>query len=95
VLARFQEIIAKRGRNENGAVLKYWRSYGVAGRGGLMTDRDFQVWIDWMVKDRELSEGQLSARQIYTNDLNPFATEGAAAAAASPKAVTVRAVRAD
>jgi ABC-type nitrate/sulfonate/bicarbonate transport system substrate-binding protein len=95
VIARFQEIIAKRGRNENAAVLKYWRSYGVAGKGGLMTDRDFQVWIDWMVKDRELSEGQLAARQIYTNDLNPFAMEGAPAVAASSNPATAPAVRAD
>jgi ABC-type nitrate/sulfonate/bicarbonate transport system substrate-binding protein len=92
VIERFAEIIAKRGRNENGAVLQYWRSYGVAGRGGLMTDKDFQTWIDWMVKDGELEPGQLSARQIYTNDLNPFAaanadtlaTDGQAAASSGP-----------
>jgi ABC-type nitrate/sulfonate/bicarbonate transport system substrate-binding protein len=75
VILRFNEIIAKRGRNEDGAVLKYWRSYGVAGRGGLMSDKDFQVWIEWMIKDGELKPGQLSASQIYTNELNPFATE--------------------
>jgi ABC-type nitrate/sulfonate/bicarbonate transport system substrate-binding protein len=95
VIARFRQIIAKRGRNEDGAVLKYWRSYGVAGRGGLMTDRDFQVWIDWMIQDRELAAGQLSARQIYTNDLNPFATEAAPPVAASPSPVTAPALRAD
>lgn len=72
VIARLLEIIAKRGRNENGEVLKYWRSYGVAGQGGLMNDKEFQVWIDWMVKDGELSAGQLSASRIYTNELNPF-----------------------
>jgi len=48
-----------------------------------------------MVKDRELSEGQLSARQIYTNDLNPFATKGAPAVAAGPNTATAPAVRAD
>jgi ABC-type nitrate/sulfonate/bicarbonate transport system substrate-binding protein len=95
VIARFQEIVAKRGRNENGAILRYWRSYGLAGRGGLMTDRDFQVWIDWMVKDGELAEGQLSVRQLYTNDLNPFAAEGAPAVAASPNPGTTPTVRTD
>ncbi len=73
VIARLVQIIAKRGRNEDAAALKYWRSYGVAGRGGLMTDKDFQVWIDWMVKDGELDPGQLSARQIYSNELSSFA----------------------
>jgi ABC-type nitrate/sulfonate/bicarbonate transport system substrate-binding protein len=75
VIARFEQIIARRGRNEDGAVLKYWRSYGVAGKNGLMSEKDFQVWIDWMVKDGELKPGQLSASQIYTNALNPSATE--------------------
>jgi ABC-type nitrate/sulfonate/bicarbonate transport system substrate-binding protein len=75
VIARFEQIIARRGRNEDGAVLKYWRSYGVAGKNGLMSEKDFQVWIDWMVKDGELKNGQLSASQIYTNELNPVANE--------------------
>lgn len=78
VIDHFQQIIAKRGRNEDGAVLKYWRSYGVAGKNGLMSDKDFQVWIDWMVKDGELELGQLSASQVYTNELSPVAAEAAA-----------------
>jgi ABC-type nitrate/sulfonate/bicarbonate transport system substrate-binding protein len=86
VVARMTQIIARRGRNENADVLKYWRSYGVAGRGGLMNDRDFQVWIDWMVKDGELEPGQLAANQIFTNELNSFgaAPEAAAAPVVAP-----------
>jgi hypothetical protein len=78
VIERFRQIMAKRGRNENADALKYWRSYGVAGKHGLMSDKDFQVWIDWMVKDGELEPGQLAASQIYTNELNPFAAPEAA-----------------
>jgi ABC-type nitrate/sulfonate/bicarbonate transport system substrate-binding protein len=83
VIARFMDIIAKRGRNEDSAAIKYWRSYGVAGRGGLITDKDFQVWLDWMVKGGELTPGQLTPRQVYTNDLNPFATNTAEAVSAA------------
>jgi len=83
VIARFRDIVAKRGRNEDGAALKYWRSYGVAGRGGLISDGDFQIWIDWMVKDGELEPGKLPVRELYTNDLNPFA-----AAATAPASTT-------
>jgi ABC-type nitrate/sulfonate/bicarbonate transport system substrate-binding protein len=83
VVAKMTSIIGKRGRNENADVLKYWRSYGVAGTSGLLEDKDFQVWIDWMVKDGELEPGQLTPRQIYTNDLNP---SGAAREAAAPSA---------
>jgi ABC-type nitrate/sulfonate/bicarbonate transport system substrate-binding protein len=83
VIARFREIIAKRGRNEDGAALEYWRSYGVAGRGGLISDSDFQLWIDWMIKDGALEPGQLLARELYTNDLNPFGAEASAPGSAS------------
>jgi len=72
VVARLVEIIGKRGRNEDDSVVKYWRSYGVNGKGGTISDREFQLWIDWMVKDGELAPGQLAASSLYTNELNPF-----------------------
>jgi ABC-type nitrate/sulfonate/bicarbonate transport system substrate-binding protein len=80
VIARFRDIVAKRGRNEDPDALKYWHSYGVAGRGGLISDGDFQIWIDWMIKDGELEPGQLPVRELYTNDLNPFAAGATAPA---------------
>jgi ABC-type nitrate/sulfonate/bicarbonate transport system substrate-binding protein len=96
VIRRFLDIIAKRSRAENGAALKYWHSYGVAGSGGLMTDKDFQVCIDWMIKDGELTAGELSPRQIYTNELNPFAGDAASdGPSASSNAVATPATRAD
>ena len=70
VVERFRQLVAKRGRNENADVLRYWQSYGVAGERGALSDKDFQVWIDWMVKDGELEPGQLEPQQIYTNELN-------------------------
>jgi ABC-type nitrate/sulfonate/bicarbonate transport system substrate-binding protein len=78
VIERFQQIMAKRGRNEDASILKYWRSYGVAGKGGLITEREFQVWIDWMIRDGELQPGQLAVADLYTNDLNPFAGDAVA-----------------
>jgi ABC-type nitrate/sulfonate/bicarbonate transport system substrate-binding protein len=75
VIARFLDIMARRRRNEDGAALEYWRSYGVAGRNGLISDKDFQIWIDWMVKDGELKPGQFAPRQLYTNELNSLAAE--------------------
>jgi ABC-type nitrate/sulfonate/bicarbonate transport system substrate-binding protein len=84
VIARFLTIVGKRGRNEDVASLKYWRSYGVAGRGGVISDKDFQVWLDWMVKGGELAPGQLTLRQVYTNDLNPFSASTEAVSTAKP-----------
>ena len=80
VIARFEKIVAERGTNEDAAVLKYWKSFGVAGKGGGIADREFQIWIDWMIKDGSLKPSQLSREQVYDNGFNPFATEAAAAA---------------
>lgn len=78
VVARFIALMAKRGRNEDDSAVKYWRSYGVAGKGGLIADRDFQIWIDWMIKSGELKPGEIALDRVYTNEFNPYANEQAA-----------------
>jgi ABC-type nitrate/sulfonate/bicarbonate transport system substrate-binding protein len=72
VRARFEKIIAERKRNEDASSIKYWKSTGVAGQGGLINDHDLQIWIDWLVKDGALKPGQLKAADLYTNELNPY-----------------------
>jgi ABC-type nitrate/sulfonate/bicarbonate transport system substrate-binding protein len=72
VIARMEAIIGKRGRSEDASAIKYWRSTGIAGQGGLIADREFQVWIDWLVKDGELQPGAVTPANLYTNELNPF-----------------------
>ncbi|WP_437591639.1 ABC transporter substrate-binding protein [Sorangium sp. So ce1000] len=73
VVARLQRIIERRGRNEDASVVKYWTSLGVAGKGGLLSAGEYQIWIDWLVKDGELKAGQIKAEDLFTNELNPFA----------------------
>lgn len=72
VRARFEKIIAERKRNESAASIKYWRSTGVAGKGGLIEDQEIQRWIDWLVKDGTLKPGQVKASDVYTNEFNPY-----------------------
>lgn len=72
VIARMQKIIERRGRNEDTSATKYWRSTGVAGKGGLIQEREIQIWIDWLVKAGELKPNQLIPSALYTNELNPF-----------------------
>jgi ABC-type nitrate/sulfonate/bicarbonate transport system substrate-binding protein len=79
VIARYAAIIAKRHRNENADAVKYWKSPGIGGRGGLIADRELQIWIDWLVRDRELTRDQLKPSDIYTNQFNPFLTQPRAA----------------
>jgi ABC-type nitrate/sulfonate/bicarbonate transport system substrate-binding protein len=71
VVARFEKIVHSRGRNEDPSPLKYWQSTGVASRGGRLSDKDFQIWIDWLVKDGQLSRGQIAAKNLYTTQFHP------------------------
>jgi ABC-type nitrate/sulfonate/bicarbonate transport system substrate-binding protein len=73
VIAKYKEIITERGRNENTDLVDYWRSPGVAGPGGVITDKEIQTWIDWLVRNGELEDGRLKPADVYTNEYNPFA----------------------
>jgi ABC-type nitrate/sulfonate/bicarbonate transport system substrate-binding protein len=73
VVARFKAIIDKRGRNENTDLLKYWKSPGIPVPGGVVADKELQIWIDWLVRNGELKEGQLKATDLFTNKYNPYA----------------------
>jgi ABC-type nitrate/sulfonate/bicarbonate transport system substrate-binding protein len=72
VRTRFDKIIAQRKRNEDNSTIKYWSSTGVAGKGGVIADKELQVWIDWLVKDGLLKPNQLRAASLYTNEFNPY-----------------------
>ena len=73
VVARLISIVERRKRNENADAIKYWRSYGVASPEGLLSDKDFQVWIDWMVREHQLSPGQIRAKDVYTTEFHTAA----------------------
>jgi ABC-type nitrate/sulfonate/bicarbonate transport system substrate-binding protein len=73
VVARMTAIVQRRGRNEDASPIQYWRSTGIAGTGGLIDEREYQIWIDWLVKDGQLKPRQLVPSDLYTNELNPFA----------------------
>jgi ABC-type nitrate/sulfonate/bicarbonate transport system substrate-binding protein len=72
VIARFQDIIKKRGRDEDGGVVTFWKSTGLAGRGGLLEDRSFSLYIKWFRKNGDVAVGRLRPRDLYTNEFNPF-----------------------
>ncbi|MEU4554325.1 ABC transporter substrate-binding protein [Micromonospora violae] len=78
VVARMRDIIAKRGRNEDPSLVAYWKSSGVAGRGGLINEEEFGTWIDWLAAEGELRGDRPKPGDIYTNRFNPFADGGSA-----------------
>ncbi|MFI6813967.1 ABC transporter substrate-binding protein [Nonomuraea sp. NPDC050328] len=77
VVAKFKEIIAKRGRNEDAAAVQYWKGSGVAGKGGVIADREFQTWIDWLQREGEIQPGQVKLADLFTNEFNPHANGSA------------------
>jgi ABC-type nitrate/sulfonate/bicarbonate transport system substrate-binding protein len=72
VVARMQKIAEARGRNEDPTVVRYWKSIGIAGKGGVMTDQEFAVYIDWYIKTGLLQQGQVKVVDAFTNKFNPF-----------------------
>jgi len=72
VRARFTKIIEERKRAESADAVQYWKSTGVAGTGGLIKDRELEVWINWLVKDGLLKPGQVKPSDLYTNAFNPY-----------------------
>lgn len=59
--AIFAEALAERG--ENADIARYFRGYGVR-PGGKAVEHDLQFWIDVLVREGKLKEGQLSASDI-------------------------------
>ncbi|MEV4119671.1 ABC transporter substrate-binding protein [Micromonospora sp. NPDC049645] len=78
VVARMRDIIAKRGRNEDPSLVAYWKSSGVAGRGGVIGEQEFGTWIDWLAAEGELRGDRPKPGDIYTNRFNPFVDGGGA-----------------
>jgi ABC-type nitrate/sulfonate/bicarbonate transport system substrate-binding protein len=72
VVARYTEIINKRGRNEDARLVQFWKSTGIADKGGLITPNQYQQWIDWLVQDGQLAPNKIKASDLYDNSFNPY-----------------------
>jgi ABC-type nitrate/sulfonate/bicarbonate transport system substrate-binding protein len=65
-----RKVLAKalKERGENPDIAQYFRGYGVRA-GGLAVERDVQFWIDVLVREGKLKEGQLAAKDVlYSPD---------------------------
>ena len=75
VIARFTSIIEKRDRKEDSETVQYWKSPGVAAKGGYIQESEFQVWMDWLEDNGEIKKGQVKLDDVYTNEFNPYTKE--------------------
>ncbi|WP_433467469.1 ABC transporter substrate-binding protein [Spirillospora sp. CA-128828] len=76
VVARMTKILKARGRNENADALQYWKSAGVAEKGGVLTDREFDTWRTWLEQVGQIPKGKVKVSDLYTNEYNPYASGG-------------------
>ncbi len=72
VIKKFTEIVEAREEEETTDNLKYYKSTGIAEKGGAIASKEFQIWIDWLVENGDLEEGKLQVEDLYTNEFNPF-----------------------
>jgi ABC-type nitrate/sulfonate/bicarbonate transport system substrate-binding protein len=76
VITRFTQIIQKRGRNEDASALKYFKSFGIAGTGGVIAEKEFATWISWLEGQGQIPKGKVKSADVYTNRYNSFANGG-------------------
>lgn len=83
VVDRMTEIVKRRGRNEDTAPLKFWRSYGVAETAGRITGKELQLWVDWLAERGDIEKGQVTLSDLYTNEFNAYKESSSAAKSGS------------
>jgi ABC-type nitrate/sulfonate/bicarbonate transport system substrate-binding protein len=67
-----EKVAAERGRPEDKESLKFWKSQGVANRGGVIGPKEFTTWIKLQEEEGELQSGQVTLADAYTNQFNPY-----------------------
>jgi ABC-type nitrate/sulfonate/bicarbonate transport system substrate-binding protein len=77
VIARMEDIIRRRRRNEDASTVHYWKTTGITSPGGVIRARDLQLWIDWLVRAGELKAVEVSPSALFTNEFNPFSNASA------------------
>lgn len=67
-----ERVAAERGRPEDKESLKYWKSQGIANKGGVIHPKEFSTWIKLQEEEGELQPGQVTLADAYTNQFNPY-----------------------
>ena len=75
VIARFTRIVEGRDRNETTETLKHWKSTGIPAKGGVIADKDYTQWADWLESAGIVHKSDLTPSDIYTNEYNDIAKE--------------------
>jgi len=73
-LDQARELIAEifKERGDNPELAKYWHGFGVRSH-ALYNDRDAQFWINALVEEGKLKQGQVTPADVVTNQYNDLA----------------------
>lgn len=72
VIARQLAIAERRGNRHDAASVRYWRTAGIAGPGGLIAPRELTMWIESLERVGALSAGDVKLSRLYTDAFNPY-----------------------
>jgi ABC-type nitrate/sulfonate/bicarbonate transport system substrate-binding protein len=72
VIKEAEKVAVERGRPEDKESLKFWKSQGVANKGGVIEPKEFSTWIKLQEEEGELQSGQVTLADAYTNQFNPY-----------------------
>ncbi|MGY1438700.1 ABC transporter substrate-binding protein [Streptomyces reniochalinae] len=70
VVERMVRIVRRRDRSEDTEPLRYWRSYGVAGRAGRIAPDELSLWARWLERRGDIAPGRVHVPDLYTNAYN-------------------------
>jgi ABC-type nitrate/sulfonate/bicarbonate transport system substrate-binding protein len=75
VLDVYDDWLDAHGRGEEKEIYELWSGNGVATEGGVLDEKDFTIWLDWLDAEGEVDADALDVSEIFTNDLNPYAKD--------------------
>ena len=56
------------------AVEQNWAgSTGVSSKGGVISDKDIEIWLDWLASRGDVDPSKIEPSDVYTNQFNPSA----------------------
>ena len=64
-------------------LVQFWKSTGVAGKGGVIDPKEISIWVDWLAERASSRRTRSNPSDLYTNEYNPYATARATRPAAS------------
>ncbi|RYB94326.1 ABC transporter substrate-binding protein [Nocardioides oleivorans] len=77
VLEVYGDWLAERGREPELATYALWQGNGLPNDGGVLTEHDFSMWLDWLESNGEVEPGSLDVDDVFTNEFNPYADHAA------------------